>query len=475
MSSHASSLVSPVRGQRADRLNATIRHGALALALAALAACGGGGSAPSSTPPETSGYTPTPTPAPQTDQASVTQLHVFNGPSDGAEPNGPLLIASDGNFYGTTTAGGANECTQPFTISCGTVFKMTPDGEVSTFYSFGASATDGSWPTGPLVQGSDGALYGTTVIGGQYGKGSVFKITLGGVYTLLHSFGASADDGITPMGGLIQASDGYFYGTTSSGGANQCVQIPSSGNNCGTIFKMSSTGVTTILYSFGASVSDGVEPNPGLLEGPDGNLYGTTGNGGAGTFSLSLPPETDLHNCGVVYKITPAGAMTILHSFCERPGDAMAAQGPLILGSDGAFYGTTASGGTLNSPFCYSDVSCGTVFRVTSDGNFSVLYSFGATERNEGSGPSPWLIQASDGNFYGTTNSGGIRGGPSSGGTVFRVTSAGVMTMLYSFDEDGASDPNGGLIQGQDGAFYGITFYSDPFLGAGTLFRLVPN
>jgi len=329
-------------------------------------------------------------------QMTLTFIHNFQGDR---QTNGPLFQASDGNLYGTTRAGGANFCNGG--RFCGTAFRVTPSGAETILYSFGASPLDGFSPLGPLIQGNDGALYGTTSRGGAHGQGTVFRITLGGAYTILYSFGASPGDGAVPVAGLIQASDGNFYGTTASGGANHCFQIPQSGGNCGTVFRLTPAGVETVLYSFGTSPSDGVTPSGSLLQGSDGNFYGTTVNGGANACSSSGATN----NCGTVFRITPGGVETVLHSFGVSLSDGIAPQGTLIQGSDGAFYGTTVSGGGGQ---CGQLFGCGTVFRITAAGNLTILYAFATTNgRLDGNGPSPVLIQARDGNFYGTTGHGG--------------------------------------------------------------------
>lgn len=438
----------------------------------ALAGCGGddNGSGPTTPTPTPS---PTPSPSPtggsgeQPAQVTVTYLHTFQTePIDGGQPNGPLLQASDGNFYGTTRAGGVNLCRSPDNVPCGTIFRLTPTGDETVLYSFGASASDGYTPTAPLIQGNDGALYGMTANGGEHGGGTVFKITLDSIYTVLHSFGGTSSDGVVPIGGLVQASDGDFYGATVSGGANHCDVIPQSGGNCGTIFKISSDGEKTVLYSFGSSPADGVQPTGSLLQASDGNFYGTTTSGGANLCGLS-----GTRICGTVFKMTPAGILTILHSFGASPNDGIAPQGPLIQAADGAFYGTTPSGGA--SQLC-NPTGCGTVFKLTPAGQLTIVHSFATASKENGYGPAPFLIQARDGNLYGTTHSGGAV--PSDlNGTVFRLTPSGVLTVLYSFGpvNEKAHDPLGGVIQGDDGAFYGVTGYSGAAGGSGTVFKLV--
>ncbi len=459
---------------------------ALAICTAIFAACGGGGGGGGSdapNPPPQQPQNPPSNPPPPAPLATVTFLHnLIPSQQDGGQPNGPLLLASDGNFYATTRAGGAHICrTTGLPIGCGAIVKITPDGVGSVLYSFGASTLDGHTPNGPLIQGQDGALYGVTGNGGaNIGGGTVFRITLDGDYSVLYSFGSTPTDGIVPTGRLAQASNGDLYGVTASGGANECWQIPQDGSNCGTVFRTTLTGETTIVYSFGSTPDDGVTPLGGLLLADDGNLYGTTVNGGANTCGGP-------NSCGTVFRVTPAGVKATLHSFGSDyrigfvPGDGIAPQGALIQGSDGALYGTTPSGGGGSCGFQYG---CGTVFRITLDGELTILHAF-AMVPDDGYGPGQYLIQATDGNFYGTTNTGGAMsplwegtGALSPQGTVFRMTPTGVKTTLHSFGPMNIepTKPEGGVIQGSDGAFYGITFYSKAFTnGQGTVFRLVVN
>lgn len=436
--------------------------------LTLLAGCGGaggsgGGGVVTPSPAPAPAPTPTPTPAPA---AKLTYLYSFGTvPAVGGQPNGPLLQASDGNFYGTTRAGGTSGCT----VGCGVLFRVTPAGVATALHAFGDTAGDGEKPSAPLIQGSDGALYGTTAFGGAHGAGTVYRITLAGTYTILYSFGASPSDGMVPTAGLIQASDGNFYGTTTNGGANSCTNVPGTSNNCGTVFRITPAGVKTTLYSFGASASDGVQPEAPLVEGSDGSFYGTTVTGGAHACTTA----SATNNCGTVFRITPGGVATILHSFGRPTGSTtvvgIAPQGPLIRGLDGALYGTTVSGG---DGACGGFFGCGTIYRMTAAGSVTILHQFAVGSTQNGYGPSPFLIQAADGNIYGTTGSGGALGG-SLFGTVFRFTPGGVFTRLYSFGPASSpTNPVGGLIQGNDGAFYGLTFYGQTGLASGTIFRL---
>jgi uncharacterized repeat protein (TIGR03803 family) len=350
------------------------------------------------------------------------------------------------------TARGSAGCPNPFGyrigtwtafLICGAVAAL-PAQTLSTLATF--TGANGYGPGyGALVQATDGNFYGTTSAGGaSYGKGStgggtVFKIAPGGGLTTLYSFCSqpSCTDGQSPYSGLVQASDGNFYGTTFSGGAS----------NAGTVFKITPAGNLTTLYSFCLEFrcSDGKNPEAGLMQASDGNLYGTTVGGGA-------------IGEGSVFKITPGGALTTLYSFCSQANCADGA-GPwagLIQARDGNFYGTTATGGV--GPY-YIDT--GTIFRMTPGGTLTTLYTF-CSQANcaDGLGPEAGLIEGSDGNFYGTTAEGGSGYYPE--GTIFKITPGGTLTTLYDFCSlagcaDG-EDPAAGLIQTADGGFYGSAF-----------------
>ena len=368
---------------------------------------------------------------------ALTSLHSFTGGDDGGNPEAGLVQGSDGNFYGTTYANA--------TTGAGTVFKISTNGVLTSLYSF-ASGNDGAGPDG-LVQGSDGYFYGTTYQGGTYGSGyngsgTVFKISTTGALTSLYSF-TGGDDGGNPYAGLVQGSDGYFYGTTYQGGTN----------NWGTVFKISTNGALTNLYSFTGG-NDGANPEAGLVQGSDGNFYGTTDAGGT--------HGSGYDGYGTVFKISTNGALTSMYSFTG--GDDGGSPNGLVQGSDGYFYGTTYSGGTSNS---------GTVFKISTNGVLTNLYSF--TGGNDGANPEAGLVQSSDGDFYGTTYSGGT----SNSGTVFRISTNGALTSLYSFT--GGDDGGGanGLVQSSDGNFYGTTAYGGTYGlvsgGYGTVFKISTN
>ena len=308
-----------------------------------------------------------------------------------------------------------------------------------TLYSF-KSGKDGAKPYNGLIQGSDGDFYGTTQNGGSNKNyGTVFKITPQGEETVLYRFASGKDGANTYYGGLIQGSDGNFYGTTYAGGGKK---------DNGTVFKITPQGQETILYRF-AGGDDGENPIGGLIQASDGNLYGTTAFGGGRSSK------------GTIFQITPQGVETILHRFISGFGfDGENPAAALIQGFDGEFYGTTPYGGANGN---------GTVFRITPQGHETVLYSF--KSRKDGATPISGLIQGIDGTFYGTT----LSGGDKNDGTIFQITPQGQEAILYSFAgrKDGAN-PYNGLIQDRDGNFYGTTSQGGA-KNKGTLFKVTPQ
>ena len=347
-------------------------------------------------------------------------LFNFDGGADGGGPRAGLIEGGDGYFYGTTALGGGAHDT-------GTVFKITPAGTLTTLYSFTGS-TDGGDPEAGLVHGSDSNFYGTTFVGGTNNEGTVFQISSNGVFASLHSFTGGADGG-RPLAGLVQGSDGDFYGTTSRGGAN----------DTGTVFKISFAGTLTTLHSF-TGVDDGATPEAGLVQGSDGNFYGTAFLGGT-------------NDDGTVFQISSNGVFTTLHQFDKRI-DGRNPEAALVQSSDGDFFGTTRTGGAHND---------GTLFKISSTGTFTTLFHFSGSD---GSSPRAALIQAADGFFYGTTFV-----GANNVGTLFQVNTNGVLTTLYKFagGTDGGA-PYAGLVEGADGYFYGTTGFGGSGLN-GTVFR----
>jgi uncharacterized repeat protein (TIGR03803 family) len=366
------------------------------------------------------------------------KLYSVSDITDGSEPSGALVQGGDGNFYGTTMIGGAN--------NLGTVYRITPGGVETVLYSFAGGLADGFTPRSALLLGTDGNFYGTTLGGGATGNGIVFRVTPAGVETVFHAFAGAPTDGSQPLAALIQGNDGSFYGTTQNGGASG---NSSGSSGVGTVFKITPTGAETVLYSF-ADGPIGNQPAAALIQGADGNFYGTTP--GAGTSGNSTVTTGN----GMVFKITPLGAETVIHSFAGAPADGSQSLAGLILGNDGNFYGTTSSGGASNS---------GSLIKISSAGTETVVYSFNAGR--EGQHP-VGLILGNDGNLYGTTSSGGSAGS----GTVFKVTPTGVETVLYSFQGgSGGSGPSAALVQASDGNFYGTTSGGGT-TGSGTVFKI---
>jgi uncharacterized repeat protein (TIGR03803 family) len=348
-----------------------------------------------------------------------------------------------------------------------------PEPIFTTLVNF--DGNDGGIPTAGLVQGMDGHLYGTAEFAGKYGApnfgGTVFGITTGGVLTTLYSFCAQSGwaDGGNVTAGLALGTDGNFYGTTSAGGADSGFGVVH-----GTVFQITPSGTLTTLYSFCALsyCADGAYPG-GLLLATDGNFYGTTALGGANN-APGCNQTYSTKGCGTIFKVGTKGTpettrLTTLYSFCAQTNCTDGASpAALVQGSDGNFYGTTSLGGAY---------SHGTVFKITPWRSLTTLYSFCSHSGcPDGFSPAAALVQATDGNFYGTTSSGGANGG----GTVFRITPTGRLTTLYNFcSQSNCTDgktPTGyaGVVQGTDGNFYGATFLGGAY-GYGTAFKITPD
>jgi uncharacterized repeat protein (TIGR03803 family) len=338
------------------------------------------------------------------------------GPHD---VNGNLAEDSSGNFYGTTIWGGD--------FGYGTIFKAATDGTLTTLVSF----PDTDYPAGGLTLGPDGNFYGITYPGNAGLYGNVFRMTPSGAFTNLVSFPGIDPlfNGYAPVAALTLGNDGSFYGTTLSGGSS----------SLGSVFRVTTDGTFTTLVSFDGA--NGAKPTAALTLGKDGNFYGTTFYGSSS-------------GSGTVFQVTPSGSLTTLASFSAADGWR---PGAVTQGTDGNWYGATYGGGDSNG---------GTVFRVTPDGTLSTLISF---DRTTGISPSD-LALGDDGNFYGTTASAG--GTSNQGqGTVFQLTTNGTLTTLVSFAGTDGRQPTGALTLGNDGNFYGTTGVGGSFL-EGTLFRM---
>ena len=364
-------------------------------------------------------------------------LYSFTNGIDGNIPQGGLTLAGDGAFYGVSLEGGDG--------SSGTVYRIETNGVFTVLYPFSGGA-DGGTPYAGLTLANDGLLYGTTSAGGTNGGGTIFEISTNGNFQTLNDFASSGVNGWIPNAPMIQGIDGYLYGTTSQGGANLA----------GNIFQLSTNGALTNFYSF--SGPDGDAPMAPLFQASDGNFYGAASMGGD-------------YNQGTIFQITPGGVLTTLHSFSAAPNltndDGTQPIGGLVQGRDGGLYGVTSGGGPFNG---------GTVFRITTNGSFSVIYAL--NPNLDGYDSTASLILGSDGNFYGTTQF----GSPAGNGSVFQVTTNGVLTVLYSFVGGSFGDGSGvmaPLVQASDGNLYGVASGSGHGLtngSSGAIFELLnPN
>jgi uncharacterized repeat protein (TIGR03803 family) len=356
-------------------------------------------------------------------------LHSFNG-ADGAQPVASLVQAGNGSLYGTTHTG--------WTANLGTIFRITPAGEFESILSFDGAT--GANPRGALVEGGDDALYGTTENGGAMDMGTVFRLTVDGALTTLVSF--DGGNGAHPRAGLLPAGNGAFHGTTD-------------GPGYGTVFRVDPDGKLVTVMTF--YWTNGGSPS-GLVLGLDGRLYGATSGGGD-------------NGDGVVYRVATDGDWQTLRSFRygfpPNHGPAQPESG-LTLGCDGYFYGTTAVGGAGNA----IGQDAGTIYKITPAGELTLLVSL--NNRN-GANPLAPLTLGADGNFYGTTWSGGPEWDPQVSnygwGTVFQVTPGGALTVLAAFSGPDGGQPEGGVIFGRDRHIYGTTTIGGAH-DRGTVFRV---
>jgi uncharacterized repeat protein (TIGR03803 family) len=363
-------------------------------------------------------------------------LYSFKGKHDGSWPTTGVIRDAEGNLYGTTYSGGK--------YNLGTVFKLDKTGKETVLHHFKGSPRDGANPLAGLLRDAEGNLYGTTSLGGSApygGVGAVFKISTNGKETVLYNFTGTGADGAIPQAALLRDPRGDLYGTTLLGGVY----------DFGTVFKLDKTGAETTLYSFaGLDMWDGAYPYAPLVRDKEGNLYGTTAQGGI----------VD----GTVFKLDKNGQETVLWGFSDADGAEPCAG--LVLDANGTLYGTTLYGGP------YMDY--GTVFRVDTTGdNFAVIHDFSWTD-GDGAYPGTPLILDAQGNLYGTTGADGWCNESSNCATVFKLDPAGNETVLYTFT--GGPEGQGfasGLLRDRRGNLYG-TLAGNPGNNQGTVFKLAP-
>jgi len=358
---------------------------------------------------------------------TFTLLHTFSGGADGATPQSALIMDANGNLYGTTSDGGSS--------NSGIIYKLDTTGNETVLYTF-TGGLDGQYPVGGVLRDKAGNLYGTTYDGGNAPNlaGTIYKLDTSGKETVLYNF-TGVDDGGNPECSLIADSAGNFYGTTEAGGTN----------NFGTVFKLDAKRNESVLYTVPGGPRGGNPLHGALVRDPAGNFYGTTAGGGG-------------HAQGVVFKIDLAGNETVLHHFTGG-ADGGSPYWGLLRDSAGNLYGMTIAGGASNA---------GTVFKIDRAGKETVLYNF--TGGADGKYPFASLTRDAASNLYGTTSLGGASGQ----GTVFKLDTKGVETVLYSFTggSDGAN-PTTPVLRDAAGNLYGTT-YQGGASGFGTVFKLTP-
>jgi uncharacterized repeat protein (TIGR03803 family) len=350
---------------------------------------------------------------------TITVLQSFPGQNGNGEgPQAPVAQGRDGELYGTTLNG-----------LDGSIFKVSTSRLFQQLYSFG-SFNGGCCPVAGMTLASDGNFYGTAQLGGSIGDGSLFRITPDGSYTDLHDFEGKTDGG-EPSSPPIESSDGNLYGITENGFGTGS-----------TVYRYTLSGNFTAIYQF-----SGAHGGAPLIQASDGFLYGTTAGGG-------------FANCGTVFTMSTAGIL--LHSApftCGAEG-AFPGYGPLLQASDGNFYGTTLEGGVNNQ---------GTIFKMTPDFQISTLYRFLGHSNGavDGADPLGGLVQATDGNLYGAT----AEGGSFHAGTLFRISTDGTYQLLYSFGGPTGTLPEGTPMQHTNGMLYG-TAYGGGANKFGTVYQL---
>jgi uncharacterized repeat protein (TIGR03803 family) len=350
-----------------------------------------------------------------------------NVPASPRIPEAEPIVDAEGNLYGTTPSGGSNHtfCN----LGCGTVFKVTASGVLSVLHYFQAPP-DGVNPQTSLFRDAAGNLYGSTVEGGAVGCGTIFKITPANVETVLYSFTCGAD-GSEPSSVVVDSS-GDIYGTSQTASL------------AGLVFKLNASNTFSVLYSFcsAADCADGELPSGGLTRDKKGNLYGATAFGGA-------------FQGGTLFKVTPTGVETVLHSFGGEPGDGAEPYYNLVHNATGTLYGVTVLGGA-NDPL--DEGPGGTLFAISeTDGAETILYSFcSVSECKDGYSPIGPVQMDKAGNLYGVTLASNVTKNDDQFPIVWEVNPAGEETILYSFSK--SVDILTGLVIDANGNLYGTTF-----------------
>jgi uncharacterized repeat protein (TIGR03803 family) len=378
---------------------------------------------------------------------TLTVLHTFKS-TDGQFPYGGLVHGSDGNLYGTTSSGGVH--------GFGTVFKITTSGKFTSIYSFAGGVGDGAYPMSSVIRDSAGNIYGTTQSGGPADNlgGVVFKITSSGHESVLHAFTGGADGG-NPEADLIRDSSGNLYGVTAGGGDTNCTSAYFVG--CGVVFKIDPAGNQTVLHTFEGEL-DGATPQGGLVMDSSGNLYGTAEFGGR-------------YGSGQIFKIDRSGHKTVIHDF--DLGLNMSGGNPrtaLTFAPGGILYGTTQIGGDLSTSWCGS-LGCGTVFKVDTHNVVTTIHSFEGPP-SDGDIPSGPVARDAAGNLYGVAYDGGEN---FDAGIVYKLAPSGNETILHNFTQGSDGwEPSGRLYVNGSGAVFGATSLSDGPDGYGAIFKITP-
>jgi uncharacterized repeat protein (TIGR03803 family) len=367
-------------------------------------------------------------------------LYSFQCSPDGETPSGGLIRDSSGNLYGTTNDGGQ--------YGYGTVFKLTSSGTESVLHSFGGSPSDGGYPEfGTLTLDAAENVYGVTPNDGQFGYGTVFEVTATGNESVLYNFTGGAD-GANPSADVARDSSDNLYGTAASGGTY----------GKGVLFKLTPAGAETVLHNFGSSSSDGAYPTSNLTPDSSGNLYGTTSLGGTSS-------------AGTVFEVAAHGGESVLYSFKGPPSDgASPDDGGLLRDAAGNLYGVTLEGGANGGIS-----GAGVVFELSAGGTESVLLNFNGT--TGGKWPIDGLARDAVGNLYGTTSGGpSVAGCPFGCGVLFALTTADKEIVLHHFTGNSSSDgfqPASGVVRDPSGNLYGTLSYGGGY-GCGAVFKFTP-